>query len=65
MIALRFATHYVTGLAVDRDTRRARLLAARRYPIGSVPRRGILSGHWDGGTIVGAFRSRQGSFRAT
>lgn len=65
MITLRFANHFVTDTPVDRDTRRARLLAARRYPIGSIPRRGILSGHWDGGNIVGAYRSGQGTFRST
>ncbi len=63
MIALRTATHFLTGEPVDRDTRRARLLAARRKPIGSVTRRGILSGHWDQGTVVGAFRAGRGSFR--
>lgn len=30
MIALRTATHFITGEPVDRDTRRARLLASRR-----------------------------------
>lgn len=64
MIALRSAIHFITGLAVDRDTRRARLLAARRKPVGSVTRRGILSGHWDQGSVVGAFRDGRGSFRA-
>jgi hypothetical protein len=64
MIALRFARHFITGEAVDRDTRRARLLAARRKPIGSVPRAGILSGHWDQGTFVSAFRGGRGTFRA-
>lgn len=63
MIALRTATHFLTGEPVDRDTRRARLLAARRKPVGSVTRRGILSGHWDQGTVVGAFRGGRGSFR--
>ena len=57
MIALRTATHFLTGEPVDRDTRRARLLAARRKPIGSITRRGILFGHWDQGTVVGAFRA--------
>ncbi|WP_345907617.1 hypothetical protein [Sphingomonas sp. UBA4815] len=47
---------YRNRAPIDRDTRRARLLAARRYAINSVPRRGILSGHWDAGTVVGAFR---------
>ena len=65
MLPLRFATHFMTDTPVDRDTRRARLLAARRYPVGSVPRRGILGGHWDGGTVVGAFRLGRGSVRST
>lgn len=64
MIALRTATDFITGLPVDRDTRRARLLAARRKPIGSITRRGILSGHWDQGSVVGAFRNGRGSFAA-
>ncbi|QBM77922.1 hypothetical protein E2E30_18680 (plasmid) [Sphingomonas sp. AAP5] len=64
MLALRFATHFMTNRPVDRDTRRARLLAARRYPVGSVPRRGILGGHWDGGSVVGAFRLGRGAFRS-
>lgn len=62
MIALRTAIDPITGQAVDRDTRRARLLAARRKPIGSIPRRGILTGYWDGGSVVGAFRGGRGSF---
>ena len=49
MIALRTVIHFITGEPVDRDTRRARLLAAPRKPIGSITRRGILSGHWDQG----------------
>jgi hypothetical protein len=35
--------------------RRARLLAARTYPRGGIVRRGILSGQWDGGSVVCAF----------
>ncbi len=62
MIALRLATDFITGKPVDRDTRRARLLAARRRAVGSVPRRGILTGHWDRGAVVGAFRNGRGSF---
>ena len=46
----------IRALATPRYLERARLLAARRYAINSVPRRGILSGHWDAGTVVGAFR---------
>lgn len=64
MIALRTAVHFITGEPIDRDTRRARLLAARRKPVGSIPRRGILSGHWDRGNVVGAFRGGRGSFIA-
>ena len=45
MIALRTATHFITGAPIDRDTRR-----------------GILSGHWDQGNVVGAFRNGRGSF---
>ena len=64
MITLRNAADIITGLPIDRDTRRARLLAARRKPIGSITRRGILSGHWDKGSVVSAFRNGRGSFRA-
>lgn len=44
------------GLA--RRPRHTPLLAARRKPVGSFPRRGILSSHWDRGNVVGAFRGR-------
>ncbi|WP_430637546.1 hypothetical protein [Sphingomonas hankookensis] len=64
MTPLRTAIDIMTGEPIDRDTRRARLLAARRKPVGSIPRRGILSGHWDGGNVVGAFRGGRGSFIA-
>ncbi len=64
MKPLRTAIDFITGELVDRDTRRARLLAARRKPVGSVTRRGILSGHWDKGNVVGAFRGGRGSFLA-
>ena len=64
MTPLRSAIDIRTGEIIDRDTRRARLLAARRKPIGSIPRRGILSGHWDGGNVVGVFRGGRGSFIA-
>lgn len=51
------------GKPIDRDTRRARLLAARRRPIGGINRTGILSGQWDGGGgVVGAFRNGKGTF---
>jgi hypothetical protein len=49
---------------LDRDTRRARLLAARRRPIGGINRSAILSGHWDRGSVVGRFRDGKGSFVA-
>lgn len=52
----------ITGTPIDRDTRRARLLAARTRPIGSINRRAILGGSWDGGAIVGAYRGGRGSF---
>lgn len=48
MKSLRNGTD-VMGIPMDRDTRRARLLAARRKPVGSLNRKGILSGHWDAG----------------
>lgn len=38
------------GLAPD--LRRARLLAARRYKPGTIPRHAILGGFWDRGDIV-------------
>ena len=37
---------------IEPPLRRARLLAARAYPAWSIPRRAILSGHWDTGTKV-------------
>lgn len=49
--------------SIDRDTRRARLLAARTRPVGGINRRAIFAGSWDGGSIVGQFRSGRGSFR--
>lgn len=47
---------------LDRDTRRARLLAARTRPVGGINRRGILTGHWDGGSVVRAFQNGAGGF---
>lgn len=61
MKSLRNATDF-QGRPIDRDTRRARLLAARRKQIGSNNRRAILGGYWDGGNVVGAFREGRGSF---
>jgi hypothetical protein len=61
MRPLRFAVD-IHGRPVDRDTRRARLLAARRKPVGGINRQGILSGHWDSGDVVGQFRNGKGSF---
>ena len=40
--------------SLDRKLRRARLLAARGYVPGSLSRKGILGGYWDGGSIVRA-----------
>lgn len=39
----------------DQALRRARLLAARTYPVRSITRSGILTGRWDGGSVVRAF----------
>ncbi len=50
---------------LDRDTRRARLLAARRKPVGGNNRRAILGGYWDGGNVVGQYRGGRGSFLET
>lgn len=50
---------------IDRDTRRARLLAARRKPVGGINRVAILSGSWDRGQFVGQYRSGRGSFIIT
>lgn len=47
---------------LDRDTRRARLLAARTRPVGGINRRGIFTGHWDGGNVVRQFRGESGSW---
>lgn len=47
---------------LDRDTRRARLLAARTRPVGGINRRGIFTGHWDGGSVVRQFRQNAGSW---
>jgi hypothetical protein len=56
MTPLRTATDIMTGEPIDRDTRRAPQAHWEH------PRRGILSGHWDGGNVVGAFRGGRGSF---
>lgn len=62
MTPLRKAVDPITGQPIDCDTRRARLLAARTRPIGGINRRAILTGYWDGGNVVGAFRGGRGSF---
>lgn len=36
--------------------RRARLLAARQYQPGTIPRHAILGGYWDGGRVVRQFQ---------
>ncbi|MGB3929053.1 MAG: hypothetical protein WBL20_08815 [Sphingobium sp.] len=64
MTPLRTAIDISIGEPIDRDTRRAQLLTARRTPVRNIPRRGILSGHWDRGNVVGAFRGGGGSFLA-
>ena len=46
MKPLRFATD-IDGNPIDRDTRRARLLAARTRPVGGINRRAILTGYCD------------------
>lgn len=61
MKPLRYAVDSA-GNPIDRDTRRARLLAARTRPIGGINRSAILGGSWDGGNVVGAFRGGRGSF---
>lgn len=62
MKSLRNATD-LRGGPVSRDLWRARLLAARRKPVGSINRRAILGGYWDGGNVVGAFLDGRGSFK--
>ena len=47
---------------LDRDTRRARLLAARTRPAGGSNRRGIFTGHWGGGDVVRRCRGDNGSW---
>lgn len=47
---------------LDRETRRARLLAARTRPVGGINRRGIFAGAWDGGNVVRQFRGEAGSW---
>jgi hypothetical protein len=37
---------------LDPALRRGRLLAARQYRPGTIPRHAILGGYWDGGSIV-------------
>lgn len=37
---------------LDYNLRRARLLAAREYKSGTMCWKGILSGHWDAGSVV-------------
>jgi len=49
---------------VDSESRRTRLLAVGRKPIGSGTRHFILSGHWAHRSVVGAFRGGHRSFIA-
>lgn len=47
---------------LDRDVRRARLLAARTRPVCGINRKGIFNGDWDGGNVVRQFRQGKGCF---
>lgn len=47
-----------TRSLADHGLRRARLLAARSRSVGSINRRAILNGEWDGGTVVRGFREQ-------
>lgn len=38
--------------AIEPELRRKRLLAARQFAAGSVPRAAIMLGQWDGGEVV-------------
>jgi hypothetical protein len=50
-------SHFIpNNRGVDRQTRAARIRAARSHPVGAFPRIAIMIGQWDGGSIVGAFR---------
>lgn len=49
--------------SVPADLRRARLLAARRFGVCSVPRRAILRGDWDRGDAVRQFLVEEGDGR--
>ena len=49
---------------VDRQTRAARIRAARSQPVGAFPRVAIMNGQWDRGSIVGAFRHSEDSVEA-
>lgn len=45
---------------IDPDLRRARLIAARTYPVGAVPRYAIMMGHWDLGRVVSQGGRKEG-----
>jgi hypothetical protein len=47
---------------VERDLRRARLIAARTRPVAGINRKGILRGDWDNGSIVRQYRGGQGAW---
>lgn len=49
---------------VDRQTRAARIRAARARPVGSFPRVAIMNGQWDRGSVVGGFRHSGDSVEA-
>ena len=70
MKSLRNGTD-VMGVPIDRDTRRARLLAARRKPVGSLNRKGISAGtgmpetSWEPSATAAAASSRRPRRRPT
>lgn len=58
--------HFIpNSRGVDRQTRAARIRAARTYPVGAFPRIAIMIGQWDGGAIVGAHRHSEDAVEAT
>jgi hypothetical protein len=50
------ALHIPNNRGVDRQTRAARIRAARTYPVKAFPRIAIMTSQWDRGSIVGAHR---------
>jgi hypothetical protein len=57
--------HFIpNNRGVDRQTRAARIRAARTYPVLAFPRIAIMNGQWDGGSIVGAHRHSEDAVEA-